>query len=59
MIIKKKMVMKQMCVLLFSLFVCNVGIMSAQGRKFRFELGFNNPIGLQKMDMKKSMLEYI
>lgn len=51
--------MKQMCVLLFSLFVCNVGIMSAQGRIFRFELGFNYPIGLRKTDMKKAMLECI
>lgn len=55
-IIKKKLViklldknvMKKVFMMLLLLFICNIGLVLAQERKFRFELGANYPIGLQK-----------
>ena len=47
MVLKDKLVMKKVCMLLLWLFICNIGLVLAQGRRFEFELGANYPIGLQ------------
>lgn len=59
MVLKDKLVMKKVCMLLLWLFICNIGLVLAQGRRFEFELGANYPIGLQRMDIKKIMLGFI
>ena len=46
--------MKKVCMLLFGLFICNIGLVLAQGRRFGFELGANYPIGLQKNGYKEN-----
>lgn len=38
----------------FGLFICNIGLVLAQGRRFGFELGANYPIGLQKNGYKEN-----
>lgn len=45
MVLKDKLVMKKVCMLLLWLFICNIGLVLAQGRRFEFELGANYPIG--------------
>lgn len=54
MVLKDKLVMKKVCMLLFGLFICNIGLVLAQGRRFGFELGANYPIGLQKNGYKEN-----
>ena len=39
MVLKDKLVMKKVCMLLLWLFICNIGLVLAQGRRFEFELG--------------------
>ena len=46
--------MKKVCMLLLLLFICNIGLVLAQGRRFGFELGANYPIGLQKNGYKEN-----
>ena len=54
MVLKDKLVMKKVCMLLLLLFICNIGLVLAQGRRFGFELGANYPIGLQKNGYKEN-----
>ena len=54
MVLKDKLVMKKVCMLLLWLFICNIGLVLAQGRRFEFELGANYPIGLQKNGYKEN-----
>lgn len=54
MVLKDKLVMKKVCMLLLWLFICNIGLVLAQGRRFEFELGTNYPIGLQKNGYKEN-----
>ena len=54
MVLKDKLVMKKVCMLLLLLFICNIGLVLAKGRRFGFELGANYPIGLQKNGYKEN-----
>ena len=54
MVLKDKLVMKKVCMLLLLLFICNIGLVLAQGRRFGFELGANYPIGLLKNGYKEN-----
>ncbi len=56
MVLKDKLVMKKVCMLLLLLFICNIGLVLAQGRRFGFELGANYPIGLQKNGYKEKVV---
>lgn len=45
---------KTSTIFLLFLLMCNVSLVSAQEKKFRFELGVNYPIDLQKNGFKES-----
>lgn len=59
MVLKDKLVMKKVCMLLLWLFICNIGLVLAQGRRFEFELGAIIQLGYKRMDIKKIMLGFI
>lgn len=59
MVLKDKLVMKKVCMLLLLLFICNIGLVLAQGRRFGFELGAIIQLGYKRMDIKKIMLGFI
>lgn len=50
--------MKKVCMLLLWLFICNIGSIFGQGRKFRLELGTAYPIGLQKNGYKENHIGF-
>ena len=58
MVLKDKLVMKKVCMLLLWLFICNIGLVLAQGRRFEFELGANYPIGLKKNGYKENHVRF-
>lgn len=59
MVLKDKLVMKKVCMLLLWLFICNIGLVLAQGRRFEFELEPIIQLGYKRMDIKKIMLGFI